>query len=311
MDNLFGENISNSTKETIELNLYCDEIKNKECPINREKWHYFGVLIVPVKKERTLLVDLLKKRFLVENLKNLNKDNKYFSKNNRIVHFNELGADTYFIAKRWHEYILDQRSCENIYFNIFGINQNKMNPDNFGNKNLFERMYNRFFRTAVSYPITKYFPGYKIVIKNIFHEIGDQEYHEFFPWHVLYKINEDYENISCLNERIVFLDKDHEKSNRANFIQFIDMILGAMVNMFHNSTENEHKVKLTDDFSELTKRLIESPDNPRSYYCKNYYKRMNISFFPDKLIGSNSEEINRFFKTRDMVFLNRQQVKLF
>ncbi|PJA02327.1 hypothetical protein COX73_01385 [bacterium (Candidatus Gribaldobacteria) CG_4_10_14_0_2_um_filter_36_18] len=320
MENLFGENynhINNASQGDIELNLYCDEVKDKECPIIKDKWHYFGILIVPTNIEKIFLVDLLKKRFRVNNLSEVDRKTEYFPKNNRIVHFHSLGADTYHIAKRWYDYIRDPKSCDKVYFSILGVNQNKLNPESFGNEELFERIYNRFFRTAVIFSIKKYFPGRNIIIKNIFHEEGEQEYHEFFPWHIFYRINEDCENITCLNKEVSFLNKDHRKNNTANFIQLVDVILGSAVNNLHNSTKNEHKVKLTEDFSGLIKRLVESPENPNSTYCKDYYKRMNISFFPKQNINPKDEyleykkRMNQFYHGREIVFLNRRQKRLF
>lgn len=320
LKNLFGENhnpTNNTTQENIELNLYCDEVKSKACPILKDRWHYFGILIIPTNVEKIFLVDLLKKRFRVNDLSKLDTKSEYFPKNNRIVHFYSLSADTYHIAKRWYDYIRDSESCDKVYFSILGVNQNKLNPESFGNEELFGRIYNRFFRTAVVFSIKKYFPKRDIIIKNIFHEKGEQEYHEFFPWHIFYRINEDYEGIACLNKEISFLDKDHRKNNRANFIQLIDVILGSAVNNFHNSTRNEHKVKLTEDFSGLVKRLVESPDNRNSRYCKDYYKRMNISFFPKQIIDPKDEyleykkRMNQFYREREIVFLNQDQGRLF
>jgi len=320
MENLFGENnnlANNTIEESVELNLYCDEVKNKICSISRDKWCYFGILIVPTNVEKIFLIDLLKKRFRINNLNELDKKNKYFSKNNRKVHFHSLDAETYHIAKRWYDYIRDLESCDKVYFNILGINQNKLNLESFGNEKLFERIYNRFFRTAIIYSIKKYFPKKNIIIKNIFHERGEQERHEFFPWHTLYRINEDYKDINCHNKKIYFLDKNHEKNNRANFIQLIDIILGSVVNNFHNSTIGEHKNKLTEDFSGLVKRLVESPDNQNSRYCKDYYRRMNISFFPKQTINPQDEyleykkRMNQFYRERELSFLNRNQGMLF
>lgn len=319
MKNLFGEDYNsnnNELQESIELNLYCDEIKDKIYPTLKDRWHYFGILIVPINIERMFLVDLLKRRFWVNDLSKINTKSEHFPKNNRIVHFHNLGADTYHIAKRWYDYIRDPESSDKVYFSILGVKQDKLNPESFGNKELFERIYNRFFRTAVVFSIKKYFRVKNIVIKNIFHEKGEQEYHEFFPWHIFYRINEDYENISCCNKKIFFLDKDHRKNNRANFVQLIDVILGAIVNNFYNSTIKEHKMKLTEDFSGLVKRLIENPDNRNSRYCKDYYRRMNISFFPRQTLDPNDEyleykkRMNQFYREREMVFLNRSQKRL-
>jgi hypothetical protein len=316
MKNLFGEGIEDKhrkNKEEILVNLYCDEIKEKECPITKNKWYYFGILILPVSIEESLYQELLKARFRVDDVNKIDKNSPYYSKNNRVVHFEELDADTYHIAKRWYDYL---RSSGDIYFTILGVNQSKLDPTVFSKKDLFAKIYNRFFRTGVIYSLKKYFYDKKISIKYIFHEEGDQQYHEFFPWHIFYKIKTEYSDIDCLNDEVCFLNKAHKDNNRGNFIQLIDVILGATINSFHNSTNNEHKVMLTSDFAGLTSRLIKSPDNPNSRYCKNYHKRMSISFFPEKNIDPSDDyyeykkRLNQFYKNRDMVFLNRDQNKL-
>ena len=61
MKNLFGEDYNSNDNEpqgSIELNLYCDEVKNKICPTLEDRWHYFGILIVPTNIERIFLIDL-------------------------------------------------------------------------------------------------------------------------------------------------------------------------------------------------------------------------------------------------------------
>lgn len=318
---LFGDITSPRKIQETVVNLYCDEIKNTLCPQSNDFWHYVGILIVPREIEPFLLNDLLKARFFKKfspdnKLEQVNQDDIYFQKNNRVVHFNELGADTYYIAKRWYDYIKGF-SMGRIYFNILGINASKLNPLQFGGGK-FNIIYNRFFRSAAVYPLLKFFRNSLIKIENIFHERGDQETDDFFPWNAIYKINnEEKWPIECLNNKIRFLDKNHKVNNRGNFIQLIDSILGATRNCFDNSCTNEFKVKLTTDYSELIKRLVEYPDNPNSKYCKDYCKRMNLDFFPKKILDTHSEyydlekRMNMFHKREgELAFLNRHQKKL-
>ena len=92
--------------------------------------------------------------------------------------------------------------------------------------------------------------------------------------------------------------------------------MGVTRNVFDNSTKDEFKIKLTEDFSGIVKRLIECPNNFNSNYCANYYKRMNIIFFPKRKLDPKSEYyeidkfINQFYKNRDMDFLTRHQQRL-
>jgi hypothetical protein len=297
----------------IELNLFCDEIKSKACPITGDKWHYLGILIVPILQQASLLEDILKARYRCENLDTLETGSIYFPKNNKIVHFSELDADTYHIAKRWHDYILNPLSAKKVFFNILGINQNRLRMENFGNRNDFNRIYSRFFRTALVFPLKKYFSNQQILIHNIYHEYGDQIHDKLFPWHSIYRINRDQERINFVNKEIQFLDGDHKTNNLSNFIQLIDVILGTTANVFHDSTIDEHKIRLTKDFFDLIRRLINAPDNYRSKYCKNYSKRMNVDFFPKRSepkIIEVQDPIGEFYKKRDFLISHHRQERL-
>jgi hypothetical protein len=323
--NIFGEVVLKPKKE-ITLNLYCDEIKNSKSPTTNNKWHFIGILIVPTNLEENLLSDLDKSRFFKEySAKNdlAKLDNKYFEQNNCKVHFVDLDANMYFVAKRWHKYILHPDSQNKLHFSILGVNESKLDTTLFGGGD-FMTIYNRFFRTAIAYPLLKFFPGHKIVVNDIFHEIGDQQVHEIFPWHSIFKINSKEKwPIFFKDKYIKFIDKDHTKNPRANLIQVIDSILGVTRCMFDgvlnaNSSNGKFKAKLTEDYSGLIRRLIESPNNPNSSYCPNYCKRMNIGFFPYNNIQPSTNYLNinkrgaEFYKRKgEMSFLNKNQESLF
>ena len=102
----------------IDLNLYCDEIKEVEIYddiFGNEKWAYIGVLIVPDLKQQELLLNLLNKR-----CGNPNKPKKwgsceplcqYHEKNDKEVHYTSLTSkDVYFIAERWLDFLLGDNS---------------------------------------------------------------------------------------------------------------------------------------------------------------------------------------------------------
>lgn len=315
---LFNQNVS----DKVEVDIYADEIKKVKSPAGN-KWHYIGLLIVPIEKETNLLKDLLKARYFSEfrpknKLTNVKDDDGYFSKNNRVVHFSSLDADTYHVAKRWRNYIIDwdKRSMDKIYFSILGINKSNLDVEKFG-EDRFNSIYNRFFRTAVVFPLLKFFYNKEITIRYIFHEEGEQQFGRYFPWHSIYKINTEKDwRISCKNKKVKFLPKSHQQNRRSNFIQLIDSVLGSFRNALDNETKrNEHKIKLTEDYLGLVKRLINNPRNKNSKYCKNYHRRMNISFFPDKplLLESNydmNEIGGKFYKKRQLVFIDDRQDSL-
>lgn len=320
---IFGNIIKKPDKE-IKINLYCDEIKSVYSPITKNKWHYIGILISPIHIENDLLNDLNKARYFKEySIENdLSKiDFNYYEQNNCIVHFVDLDARMYYVAKRWHQYILHHNSSDKIYFNILGINESLLDPSVFRGNN-FNIIYNRFFRTAIAYPIMKFFPGQKIVVDDIFHEVGDQQNDYFFPWYTIFKMNsEEKWPIYFKNSEIKFLAKDHKNEPRGNLIQLIDIILGTTRTIFDgisnpSSINGKFKSKITEDFSGLISRLVESPNNPNSKYCINYHKRMNLSFFPFKKLLPRHNNINNrigeFYKREgEMSFLNKHQQSLF
>src|SRR3990167_8658826 len=322
---IFGNIIERPNKE-IGVNLYCDEIKSVRSPVTNDKWHYIGIFIVPVDFEKDLLIDLDKARYFKEysSHNDLSKiDLNYYEQNNCKIHFVDLDARMYHVANRWHKYILHRDSSNKIHFSILGINESKLDISAFGG-NDFITIYNRFFRTAVAYPLLKFFPGHKITVNDIFHEVGDQKNDDLFPLHSIFKINsEEKLPIYFKNQEIKFLEKDHGVNSRGNFIQLIDLILGATRVMFDGisnpkSSNGKFKNQITESFSELISRLVNNPDNPNSNYCLNYHKRMNLSFFPYNRIGLSSEygdiskRMGEFYKRKgEMNFLNKHQQSLF
>lgn len=316
----------------IEVNLYCDEVKNFEDAISKEKWIYIGVIIVPTKKENACIENLNKARFFKEfsPSNDLSKiDNRYFKRNNRIVHFTEMDADMYHIALRWHQYLKHTCSKEELYFNILGICVDRLNEKNFPQKK-FEIIYNRFFRTAVVYPLLKYFSKKKAIINEIFHEKGDQQFHKYFPWHSIWKIQKEEKwPIECKNETIKFLSKDHRENEKGNLIQFIDVLLGVTRYAIHYDYKSlkytkkgrkDFKEELTKVYFPLIERLIKKPDNPNSRTYPNYHKRFNISFFPKKKLFFDSKDadecdkfkklFNLFYKNVELKFEYRSQLLL-
>lgn len=316
MSNLFEANEGGSDDETITVNLYCDESKNRRCPLTGERWHYLGILTVPSYIESALLNDLICRRHRIENRSELNTDSEYFPKNDQVVHFRDLDANSFHVSKRWWNYILHPDSQEKIFFNVTGINETMLDQGEFGNEDVFQRIYNRFFRSCVTYSMKKFFPGSSRKVQQIYHEQGNQEHHEFFPWHSIYRIDQEEENITFENREIDFINDSHRENERGTLIQLMDVILGVTTNIFHDSTENEKKIKLTKKASGLIKRLIKNPNNPNSNYCPGYHRRMDISFFPKQELTEDTEyseyhRKNNFYRNRRIVFLERGQKKLF
>ncbi|HMB26345.1 MAG TPA: hypothetical protein VKP03_02925, partial [Patescibacteria group bacterium] len=160
----------------------------------------------------------------------------------------------------------------------------------------------------------------KIIVDKIIHEDGEQMASEIFPWHPIYKIGKSFQNITFIDEEIKFISDDHKIDWSANFIQLTDLFLGVVKNYFHNSSQKEHKIKITKKFLPLIERIIQNPYNFRSSY--NYYNRIDINFFPKKNLQFNNTDYSTFdelyksilrtyYKDRTSDFINRQQLPLF
>ena len=309
----FGEKLM----KKVTVSLYCDEIK--ECLLKlpfgaNEKWTYIGVLIVPDSISTHLYSDLVNMRCLAEppnQWKSCEVKCKWHSKNNTEIHYQGIDDSTKFkIASKWVDYWLNDRN--NIYFYILGINLTKLNMQKFGpigQQDRHSTIYNRFFRTAIKKALKTYFSQYDIiVIKDIFHDEGNVEHHDYFPWHSIFKLHSEEEKLYFSSNRIKFISSDHRmqpnNDMHAHFIQLIDIILGCFMNCLHANSKNKNKLGLAKQSFELVSRLVREPDNPNSRY--NYFGRQMIDFFPRedlKRIDENSlmykyRSLNQFYKKR-------------
>jgi hypothetical protein len=283
------------------VNIYWDEIQSRECPYTKDLWHYVGIVI-----ERTdfpLIDDIIRIRFK----DNFDKSSKYFEKNNQKIHWADIrSADAKNVCKRWFEYILTPKeSYKQFYSYILGINSSLLNMDEFNSKQAFNSTYNRFFRTAVTYALKKFFSGKSIVVKNIFHEEGQQEWCNYFPWHSVFKIAKEQSSISFECDKIIFLPKDHKLDNRSNIIQLCDVFLWVCTSIIHGieeSNRSEYRKELVDMMLPLVQRVMENPNNPGSSY--KYINRIGIGFFPKKStkIWDIERLQNQFYTERKMFY---------
>jgi hypothetical protein len=311
-------------KSRIELNLYCDEIKEQiyNDPIHgQERWMYIGVLIVPKNIEKVLMQNLLNKRCGANQHKTWGKcPNKcqYHRKNNKEAHYTNCdSADEYHIALRWLDYMLSD--FEYTYFYILGINLTNLDYKYFANgspTDRFNSIYNRFFRTAILKPIKNYFYKYKeIIIESIIHDEAELKEDEYFPWHSIYKIKKDGTILVKSNE-IEFIQSDHKKSNdvRSHFLQYIDIIMGSIFNSLHWQSQDEKKTALAEKVYPLLHRLMHEPSNKNSSFC--YFLRKSLDFFPSTKIlslkGFEQYEIKGgFYKIREPRIKKNHQPTLF
>ncbi len=229
---------------TAEVEIYSDEIvtPNFIC---------IGGLFVPSSKKKTLITNLINQRCLFEKSKQWIwkysdcpfstecKPNWHIGNTSEIHHAeirkSRASNSQIKIAKRWLKYLIEQnkQNKEQIYFNILYIDLNVLEMENFGKEKIHENIYNKFFRTVIHYGIKAFFGNFqKVIIKKVYHDKGSMEFHKYFPYLNLLKLDEiTAKNISVEDTSVHFLDSDHNYyiKNEENLyqeshlIQYIDL----------------------------------------------------------------------------------------
>jgi hypothetical protein len=150
-----------------------------------------------------------------------------------------------------------------------------------------------------------FFGGKKIIIKNIYHEQGQQQHHEYFPWHLMYKLQSEEPNFKFEREKIEFLQKDHKIDERSNIIQLCDCFMGAVTNIIHGFEKSKSancRIELLDLLLPLVQRMVREPKNRNSSY--SHYNRIMIRFFPKQKTDLNDPQryVNQFYNNRRLKY---------
>lgn len=310
----------------INITIYCDEIKNISNVDKKndifEKWDYIGVLIVPTKIIDELANDLNSKRCPSNNYNVCKNNCKYHQKNKVKIHYQNY-SDTinYQIANRWCDIILaNNKYNKRFYTHVLGINTANIDKNFFKSSdnltNVENNIYNRFFRTALIYPIKFYFSEYdEIIIDNIYHDTGNMDHHPYFKKQPLKKINSELAKVklNCKEITIIQANSLNCMNNNSLMLQFIDLYLGATMNCLHY-TGKKNKEKIALKLYPIIERCITKPNNNNS----KYYKINSISFFPKNKIDKNKYLIdktikkqNNFYTNRELKIKNRNQLSIF
>ncbi len=299
--------------ERLDVEVYSDEIFEVIDPQERTKWIYIGILFIPLDKKESCLKILKDYRCFKYgdwsgNEHECSHPCRYHNKNNTEIHYKEVHkSDARFkIACKWIEFISSgacARGDKKIFFNILGINLTNLKLDRFGsNSDRILTIYNRFYRTALLSGLKYFFRDYKTtVIYKIYHDDGSQKSHKYCPWHPIYKISIQNERILILNDEIEFIDSDHRKSNRdeSQFIQLVDILLGAVYSCLHNDSNKLQKKKLGYLFKPTLETLLDRRKHESSdvmigsYYKSNCYRTYQVTFFPSTEM-ENQELQKRF-----------------
>lgn len=310
---LFGKHYAKI--KPISLSIYADEIKKYKNREN-ENWFYIGILLIPEEKKKVAL----------EKLNIARKESCY----DRELHFSSLSNYSYakvnnektLLAKKWLDLLFKDKNDSCYYFTVLGINYSKINLGLFGTdkRELFQNIYNRFFRTAIKSSLSYFFSKKTIIIENIFHDNENHlAKHIYFDWHCINKLNEEMENISFSTDCITFIDSDHNKEvkhkDEAHFIQLIDIILGSIRLGLDDTTIKDGCCEIAEEMCKLLERMMRKPGNKNSRY--GYYRKYSVSFFPSQRL--NSEEIldpqkkiiSKIYNNRRMLFADENQMELF
>jgi len=301
MKDLFGNEI---IEEPVEVNIYADEVISKECPDTQNKWHYIGLIVENLRYP--LLRDIIGERYC----NNFDKSSPYYEKNNKRIHWVDISSiDEMNICQRWFKYIMcPDRSEKTFYCYILGLNDSFLNKDEFDPDNEFNSKYNRFFRSAIKYALRRFFGDSKIIIRNVYHEQGQQQDHLYFPWHCIYKLEREESNFTFEKKEIEFLQRDHTKDERANLIQLCDCFLGAVTSIIHGinkeSKRSKYRKELMNILLPLISEIVNNPEDKNSNY--KYFNRIIIRFFPRERTTLDNPEryTNQFYTKRRLKYVD-------
>jgi len=304
--NLFGDRV---LPETIELFIFADEKKK----VNN-RWDYIGMVLIPADKMDEALKLLNRAREKV----------KYYN-SLKFAKINKKGKGQIFgLSREWLNIILDDGKYKRgiFYFNVLGIDTQNLDFSYFGegcsSKGKYANVYNRFFRTTFLSSIKYFFPNYnKIVIKGIFHDTeGNLEEHQYFDWHLIWKIGRDNKDIIFQEDRIYFINDNHNEElsypDYSHFVQLIDIIIGTISFCFDfPNRANKGKILLAQHFLPLVKEIIYEREERESYY--GYARKYSISFFPSETLKLGNVKLGgMIYKDRPIIIENRSaQQKLF
>lgn len=293
--NLLDEEI---TEKIIRVNIYADEIKFKQSPTTKQNWHYIGILVENI--DKPILDDIIKKRFC----DNFDTKSKYYDKNNKEIHWVDIkSADEANITERWFRYILKN---EKIYFYLLGINMSKINEEEFGEKNIFNAVYNRFFRSGIVYALKTFFGDSKIEVVNIYHEQGEQYNHKYFPWHSIAQIAKEHPEISFQCKEITFISKDHKVEPKSNIIQLVDSLMGACVNVIDGVEKDSKRAKIKKKLIDIILDTVKIATNNKTDRTDNWTrKHFLLRFFPKKKTSKDDIErlTSNFYIKRKLHYL--------
>lgn len=280
----------------IKLEVFCDEIKGAQNSETGEIWDYICIVGIPIEKKQELLNKL-------QTIRNMHKCESEI-KSIDLDHSPKRKT-----AEGWLDIVLQDQLEKKIYFSILGINRSKLNFSSFGGNN-FSPIYNRFFRPTLLGLLKYSFAEYnKVIVKTIYHDKGELEDDEIFPWHVIDKISLSEHKIFFDCKNITFIDSDHRNpqgQHESHIIQLSDLLVGLTSECLDYTSHKPAKTLLGKKFYPLLERMINHPKNTRSSF--GHYRKYLISFFPSEKL--TLEEIQNHFRRAQSGFTTGRSMSL-
>lgn len=289
----------------MEIEIFTDETFIVDKKTNTE---YLGIgcLFVPTSFKKEFVDKLLELRCMNENSDTWHWDfknclnskaklckEKWHKLNNKEIHYKELREKSPHhlkeISKRWIKFLLQHNqnySDKNklIYFKILYIDLKKLDKTFFGNEETDNIVYNRFYRMVILGAKNFFFKDEKFIIKEFFHDkSSEKELSNIFPWNTPNKLDK-IEDVDIQKDTITFIDSNHNNyayekfKKNAQFIQFIDLILGCINQILFQPAKAKIKNEISNIYYPLFKKIWEEPNNKNSHL--NFYRKQDVSIFP-------------------------------
>lgn len=294
MKDIFGTDVQ---PKEISLSIYCDERRiDTHSHLDRGDWIYIALLVIPDSQKSEVLDVLNRCR---------NRDDiKCYSelKFHKLRKTGDSSAITR-LAKLWLQEIVYDNN-RRFYFKILGIRKDNLLFELFGgestSKGTYANIYNRFFRTAFTGALNYFFPQgeyEKVVISGLFHDRqGELEAHEFFPWHLCYKVSGG--RICFTSERFCFIESDHKVEPKhkddSHLVQLVDLLVGSVSHCLDLPTHsNKGKNEVAKVILPLLKDILESVYSEKSRF--DYFRKYDVSFYPSKrlTLSEFSNDVSR------------------
>lgn len=322
---------------SITMRIYVDEQHQILDKDTEERYMAIAALFVSEDEYKQTVNDLLRLRCLKEDHDGWHWDyancpssdsckEVWHKLNNKELHFQTLHQTSSHpakeISRKWLRYALERNKHNKaIRFNILYVNLTNLDIQKFGTFGWHENAYNRFFRTNLKYALKMFFlnNGFnKVGVSKVVHDNSTGlAIHKYFPENNLRKLEIEIKNeikngrdkdLEIHPKRIQFLDSDHKKASDSEdrydcqFLQLVDLILGAATQNIFYTSNDKFKKELAWILRDLIGRLITNPDNPHSSF--HYHRKQNISFFPSKKL-EKAEQI--FIDLNDSVRIEKDK----